>query len=140
MSKNKVQFQSGYSLVDFFRDYGTEEQCAGALFKWRWPDGFRCPQCGHDRHCALKSRKLFQCNRCRHQASLVSGTLFEQTKLPLTTWFLAIHLIAQAKRGFVRLGTDAAHGRVLSIGGHAAPLGVCRSKNPAHAGSGFKVG
>jgi len=103
MSKNKVQFQKGYGLAEFIRDYGTEEQCAGALFKWRWPDGFRCPHCGHDRHCALKSRKLYQCNRCRHQASLVSGTLFEQTKLPLTTWFLAIHLIAQAKTGLSAL-------------------------------------
>jgi hypothetical protein len=33
MSNNKVQFQKGYGLAEFFREYGTEEQCAGALFK-----------------------------------------------------------------------------------------------------------
>jgi hypothetical protein len=50
MSKNKVQFQKGYSLADFIKDYGTEEQCRQALFNWRWPDGFRCPDCGSDRY------------------------------------------------------------------------------------------
>ena len=103
MSKNKVQFQAGYSLVEFFESYGTEDQCAKALYKWRWPDGFRCPHCGGDRHCALKARRLYQCNRCRHQTSLVSGTLFEQTKLPLTKWFLAIHWVTQAKTGLSAL-------------------------------------
>jgi hypothetical protein len=40
---------------------------------------------------------LYQCTDCHHQTSLISGTLFEQTKLPLTVWFLAIHLLTQAK-------------------------------------------
>ncbi len=46
MSKNKVQFQSGYSLPELFHDYGTEEQCTKALFDWKWPDGFVCPERG----------------------------------------------------------------------------------------------
>ncbi|MFZ2169734.1 MAG: IS1595 family transposase [Methylococcaceae bacterium] len=103
MCKNKVQFQAGYSLIELFKNYGTENQCIEALFKWRWPSGFRCPQCGSDRYCVLKIRKLYQCNDCRHQTSLISGTIFEQTKLPLTTWFLAIHLITQSKTGLSAL-------------------------------------
>jgi transposase-like protein len=103
MSKNQVQFQKGYSLVDFIKDYGTEGQCRQALFKWRWPGGFRCPDCGSGRYTVIKTRNLYQCSKCRHQASLISGTIFEQTKLPLTTWFLAIHLIAQAKTGLSAL-------------------------------------
>jgi transposase-like protein len=103
MSKNQVQFQKGYSVVDFIKDYGTEEQCRQALFKWRLPDGFRCPGCGSGRYTAIKTRSLHQCSTCRHQSSLISGTIFEQTKLPLTTWFLAIHLIAQAKTGLSAL-------------------------------------
>jgi len=103
MSKNKVQFQPGYSLTDLFREYGTEEQCVETLFKWRWPDGFKCPECGCIHYCKLKTRKLYQCNKCHHQTSLISGTIFEQTKLPLTTWFLAMHLIAQAKTGLSSL-------------------------------------
>jgi transposase-like protein len=103
MCKNKVQFQAGYSLIELFKNYGTENQCIDALFKWRWPSGLRCPQCCSDRYCVLKIRKLYQCNDCRHQTSLISGTIFEQTKLPLTTWFLAIHLITQSKTGLSAL-------------------------------------
>ena len=103
MSKNKVQFQTGYSLIELFKNYGTENQCADALFKWRWPVGFRCPQCGSGRHSVVKTRKLYQCTDCHHQTSLISGTIFEQTKLPLTLWFLAIHLITQAKTGLSAL-------------------------------------
>ena len=103
MGKNKVQFQKGYSMVNFIKDYGTEEQCRQALFKWRWPEGFRCPDCGSARHTVIKTRHLYQCSTCHHQTSLISGTIFEQTKLPLTTWFLAIHLIAQAKTGLSAL-------------------------------------
>lgn len=103
MGKNKVQFQKGYSLVDFIKDYGTEEQCRQALFKWRWPDGFHCPDCGSDRYALIKTRNLHQCSKCHHQTSLISGTIFEQTKLPLTTWFMAIHLVTQAKTGLSAL-------------------------------------
>ena len=98
--KNKVQFQKGYSLTQFFSDYGTEEQCRKALFEWRWPDGYICPECGGQKYCVLPSKKgVFQCNRCHHQHSLTSGTIFESSKLPLTTWFLAMHLISQSKTG-----------------------------------------
>lgn len=103
MSKNQIQFQKGYSVVDFIKDYGTEEQCSQALFKWRWPDGFHCPDCGSGRYTVIKTRNLYQCSKCHHQTSLISGTIFEQTKLPLTTWFLAIHLITQAKTGLSAL-------------------------------------
>ena len=101
--KNQVQFQKGYSLPDFLKDYGTEEQCRDALFRWRWPCGYQCPECGCSSYCTLKTRALFQCNRCHHQQSLTSGTIFASTKLPLTTWFLAIHLLTQAKTGLSAL-------------------------------------
>lgn len=97
MKKNQVQFQKGFSLAGFIKQYGTENQCAEALFKARWPSGFRCPTCGGSRYSVVKTRNLYQCSGCHHQTSLISGTLFEQTKLPLTVWFLAIHLLTQAK-------------------------------------------
>ncbi len=103
MKKNPVQFQKGFSLADFMDHYGTEAQCADALFKARWPSGFLCPACGGGRHSVVKTRNLYQCSHCHHQTSLIAGTLFEQTKLPLTTWFLAIHLITQAKTGLSAL-------------------------------------
>jgi transposase-like protein len=99
MARNKVQFQKGFSLREFLQHYGTEEQCFNALYAWRWPQGFRCPQCGHDRSCQLTQRKLQQCNRCHRQTSVTAGTIFEATRLPLTLWFWALYLITQDKKG-----------------------------------------
>lgn len=97
MAKNKVQFQDGLSLKVFLNQYGTEEQCRNQLLKMRWPKGYSCPECGYNEYCVLKRRQLFQCNRCRHQTSLTAETIFAYTKLPLTTWFLAIYLVTQSK-------------------------------------------
>jgi len=105
MSMNRVQFQPGLSMPDFIRQYGTETQCEAALIQGRWSEGFRCPGCGHGGHCILqtKGRKTFQCNACHRQTSLIAGTLFQGTNLPLTTWFLAIYLVSQAKTGLSAL-------------------------------------
>lgn len=99
MARNQVQFQKGLSLSDFISQYGTEEKCFEVLFAWRWPEGFKCPHCGHHKSCQLSTRKLQQCNKCHHQTSITAGTIFEATKLPLTTWFQAIYLITQSKKG-----------------------------------------
>ena len=105
MAMNRIQFQHGLSLPEFLRDFGTESQCAEAVRQARWPLGFRCPKCGGSAHCLISvdARHLFQCNACRRQTSLTAGSLFAATKLPLTTWFLAIYLISQAKTGLSAL-------------------------------------
>jgi len=105
MSSHQIQFQPGMSIPEFLTHFGTEAQCADAIRRSRWPDGFRCPRCAGAQHYVVGhgARKLFQCGACRHQTSLTAGTLMEHTKLPLTTWFLAIHLISQAKTGISAL-------------------------------------
>ncbi len=99
MATNKVQFQKGLSMQAFMERYGSVELCEQAITDWRWPQGFVCPACGASPHSAFRRGTLLylQCSACRHQCSLVSGTLFEATKLPLTRWFLAMHLLTQAK-------------------------------------------
>jgi len=105
MTFNTVQFQPGMSLPEFLHCFGTEAHCAEALKAARWPGGFRCPRCNSDAHYVVGhgARRLFQCSVCRHQTSLTAGSLMEHTKLPLTTWFLAIYLISQAKTGLSAL-------------------------------------
>ena len=99
MARSPVQFQKGISLNEFLSLYGTEDQCFDALYHWRWPNGFVCPHCGHDRSCQLNTRKLQQCNRCHRQTSITAGTIFEATKLPLTVWFQGIYFMTQDKKG-----------------------------------------
>jgi transposase-like protein len=89
----------GLSEVAFRERFGTEEACRTALFERRWRDGLTCPACGHHRLCALKTRQLFQCNRCKKQVRLTAGTVFQDSKLPLTAWFLAIYHLSQSKGG-----------------------------------------
>lgn len=104
MKKNTVQFQKGLSFSDFLKDYGDDSQCFDALVKMRWPSGFECPKCGSKAYCRLKQRSaLFQCNACRTQTSVMAGTIFHSTKLPLTKWFLAIYLMTQSKNGISQL-------------------------------------
>ena len=101
MAHNLIQFQHGMSLPEFIQCFGTEAACVDALQRARWPAGFVCPRCGGSAHCIVGSgsRRRFQCNACHVQTSMTAGTLFASTKLPLTTWFLAIYLLSQAKTG-----------------------------------------
>jgi transposase-like protein len=105
MARNKVQFQKGLSESEFNKAYGSEEQCHAALVKWRWPNGFECPDCGGKAHCVVTrgTRKLFQCNACRKQTSVRAGTIFAASKLPLRLWFSAIYHLTQTKQGISSL-------------------------------------
>ena len=103
MARNKVQFQKGLSEAEFERRYGSEEQCRAAVVAWRWPEGFVCPRCGGRHHCVLKTRALYQCTACRRQTSLIAGTIFAATKLPLRTWFRALYHLTQSKQGISSL-------------------------------------
>src|SRR5215213_7035569 len=89
----------GLSEAGFRERFGTEEACRAALFEMRWREGLTCPGCGGRSFCELTTRKLFQCNRCKRQLRLTAGTVFQDTKLPLTTWFAAIYHLTQGKGG-----------------------------------------
>jgi len=99
MAMNRVQFQPGLSMTEFLDRYGSEDKCEAALVAARWPQGFACPACGSGAHGVFlrDERRYWQCGACRHQCSVISGTIFEATKLPLTRWFVAMHLLTQSK-------------------------------------------
>ena len=96
----------GLSEAEFRERFGSEEACRRALFAMRWREGLACPACGGRSFCELKARKVFQCNRCKRQVRLTAGTVFQDTKLPLTVWFAAIYQLTQSKNGIssVELG------------------------------------
>ena len=91
------------NLLDWQQRYGTEASCAKALAQQRWPEGFRCPRCGHDHGYTIATRHRYECSQCHHQTSLTAGTLFHSTNLPLTKWFWAIYLMASDKGGISAL-------------------------------------
>jgi len=99
MNMNRVQFQAGLSMPEFYQRYATEAQCRAALEAARWPEGFVCSACGGTARTCFERGGLryWQCGACARQCSLISGTMFEASKLPLTRWFLAMQLLTQAK-------------------------------------------
>ena len=70
----------------------------------RWPDGFVCPACGHEKGWALRRKAhTFECAGCRRQTSVTAGTILHASKLPLTVWFWAAYLMATHSNGISAL-------------------------------------
>src|SRR5260370_11712261 len=83
------------SLTEFQKAFPDEASCAAFLFERRWPNGFVCPACGEVRAAVLKSRAYtYECSDCGRQTSITAGTALHRTKLPLTVWFWAAHLMS----------------------------------------------
>src|SRR5260370_8534159 len=66
---------------------------------WRWLSGFVWPVCAGKYHSFIKTRALYQCTACRRQTSLIAGTIFAATKVPLCIWFRAMYHLTQTKGG-----------------------------------------
>ena len=126
------------SLAEIFIKFSTDDQCLDYIKGMRWPDGIvRCPTCGDKnitkyerptapvRKTRSKTRDANKANRrawfyiclnkdCRQQFSPTSGTLFADSHLPLITWFHAIGLMLNAKKGISAKQLQ----RDLGIGGY----------------------
>jgi transposase-like protein len=96
------------SLFEWQQKYGTLATCQKALAELRWPDGFVCPHCASKKYSFITTRYDFECRTCGRQTSVVSGTIFQSSNVPLPKWFLAIYLCASDKGGIsaVRLSKE----------------------------------
>ena len=83
---------------EFVKQFSTEEQCRDYLFRLRWPDGFICPRCENKEHMVINDR-LYECKACGRQTSVIAGTIFQDTRTPLKTWFTAIWWVTTQKYG-----------------------------------------
>lgn len=100
-------------MATFVSTFSDEAACEDVLLGMRFPGGYRCPRCGGESYSMMRTRPhTCQCTRCRKQVSLTAGTAMHGTKLPLTSWFLAIRLMTHSKRG-------------VSAAELARELGVC---------------
>lgn len=93
---NFAKFNNIISLTSYFN---TKEKCQQAIIESRWSDGdVVCPYCGAH-HCSKRGDGRFRCNHCLKNFSCLVGTIFENTKLPLIKWFVAMYLISSHKKG-----------------------------------------
>lgn len=93
------------SILEFQKHFNTDEKCRIALAQERWGDTPACPFCASTKVKAIKDGKRFQCNEkvCRKQFSVTVGTVLENTKIPLTKWFLAMYILSNHSKGISSL-------------------------------------
>lgn len=88
------------SLMDFYTTFSTEQACRDFLEQARWSDGIVCPKCGViGKAYKFKDGRLFKCGACRQQFTVRIGTIFEDSKISLQKWLLAIYLSTSLKKG-----------------------------------------
>ena len=89
------------TLHDAILHFSDFDRCKDYMVRLRWPDGVRCPTCGGDRVSWLSTRRTWKCsqNHPRRQFTLKTGTIFEDSPLPLAKWLAALWLIVNAKNG-----------------------------------------
>ena len=90
------EFDSLIQLADYF---STEDICKSAIAQQRWKDGKAvCPYCGHT-HTYDCVDGRYSCPNCHSKFSVTVGTIFENTKISLRKWFMAMYLISSHKKG-----------------------------------------
>jgi len=87
------------NLVDINTLFPTEDKCRTLLVRLRWPEGPQCLRCKAPAVELETFKQLFYCKECDYQFSVTSGTVFNDSHLPLTKWFLTTHLLCEAKKG-----------------------------------------
>jgi len=90
------------TLIEAVRYFADLDTCHRYMLGVKWPDGkIVCPKCGGENIGNIASRRMLQCKAkgCRKQFSAKVGTIFEDSPLPLSSWFVAVWSIANAKNG-----------------------------------------
>lgn len=98
------------TVREFRAWFPDEAACRAYLESVRWPAGPRCPRCP-DASVWTMSPPFYRCAVCRHDFTVTAGTLFGDTRLPLTLWFEALWHVVHQKHGASALGVQ----RVLGV-------------------------
>ena len=105
---NRWKYDRPMSRAAFEARFPDEASCARHLAAKRWPDGFVCPACGHDRGWELKRRRAsWECAACGKETSVTAGTIMHRSHLPLKTWLMAVHIVTSHSNGISALQLQA---------------------------------
>ena len=98
------------TVREFRAWFPDEAACRTYLEQVRWPTGPRCPRCPQAEVWKMQP-PFYRCALCRHDFTVTAGTLFADTRLPLTLWFEALWHVVHQKHGASALGVQ----RVLGV-------------------------
>ena len=97
-----IDFKKFNNIISLTSYFTSDEVCKQAIIESRWGVGNEqdvvCPYCG-GHHCVTRKDGKFRCKACGKNFSCLVGTIFENTKLPLIKWFVAMYLISSHKKG-----------------------------------------
>jgi transposase len=103
--------QTLFTAKHLKKHFPDDDACLEWLKEHRWPDGILCITCKKiTKHHKVKSRPVYECDRCGHQVSPLAGTIFHKSTTPLTVWFDAIHEMATTRTGFSAKALQRKHG------------------------------
>ena len=88
------------TLLDIQETFATDDLCRELLCRLRWPNGAECPRCKGKVVELATAKQLFYCKDCDYQFTVMAGTIFNDSHLPLKTWFTAVLLLVEARKGF----------------------------------------
>ena len=86
-------------LMKLMEAFDTETECREYLEGLRWPKGLECPRCKGKTISRIQKRDQFDCDSCRYQFSVMSGTIFHDSHLPLPKWFATTYLLCESRKG-----------------------------------------
>jgi transposase-like protein len=89
----------GMTLPEVSSLFSTDEICRELLVKLRWPSGVKCIRCSSKKVYDIPTQKKWECGECGYQFSALTQTIFNDTHLPLKTWFMAVLLLVEARKG-----------------------------------------
>jgi len=103
-----TSLKADINLEEFSTRFSTEEICREYLATIRWNNKPVCPHCKHDSIYQYEDGKLLKCAKCRRQFTIKIGTLFEDSKISLKKWFIAVFLITSGEKELssVQLGKE----------------------------------
>jgi transposase-like protein len=96
--ENNKEKEYPMTFREFIKRFPDEEHCRTYLFELRWSNQFCCPKCSHS-ECWTVNKLLYTCKLCRHQSSVITGTIFQDTRKPLMDWFIGIWWVTTQKNG-----------------------------------------
>lgn len=134
------KFTRQMTLSQFDHLFPDEQSCWTYLLLRRWPTGPKCPRCQNDHVYESTARPWhWQCKKCGkdnrspYRFSLKTGTIFEETKLPLRTWFHVLHLMLTSKKGISALQIH----RMLGTGSYRSAWYMCMRLRAGMRDKGF---
>jgi transposase-like protein len=102
--------------------FACESKCREYLERLRWPNGPVCAKCGGKEFARVQGREsILRCTGCQTQVSVMAGTVFNDSHLPLQKWFLATFILTQSKKGVSACQIQ----RMLGIGGYKTAWYLC---------------